>query len=317
MSNQLAVIEPRDLTELYDVAKIFAASGLFNDVKSQAQAVVKIMAGRELGFGAFASMNGIHIISGKTAYSANLMAAAIKRHPSPRYDYRVIEHTETVCKIEFTQDGEAVGVSEFTIQDAAKAQVTNNQTWKKYPKNMLFARALSNGARWYCPDVFGAAPYMPEEIGAQVDEDGDPVDAVVIEPSQLNPPRTPLTQDNPHPAPGDAKPGDAVADESADVDEALGRAWTAKRIKDVLAWANGVWEKAGHQKAFGAHGYNRMAMLLGVTIDSGNRDSLINALNREHPEMTGLEAAELISAYTPEAEQNSSERDDVYDEQAR
>lgn len=43
-----------------------------------------------------------------------------------------------------------------------------------YPQNMLFARAISSGVRRYCPDVFnGNLVYVPEELGAQVDEDGE------------------------------------------------------------------------------------------------------------------------------------------------
>jgi hypothetical protein len=34
---------------------------------------------------------------------------------------------------------------------------------------MLYARALSNGAKWYCPDVFGGPIYTPDELGAVVD----------------------------------------------------------------------------------------------------------------------------------------------------
>ena len=47
----------------------------------------------------------------------------------------------------------------------------------KFPRNMLFARAISNGARWYCPDLFnGNAVYVPEELGAVVDGDGNVID---------------------------------------------------------------------------------------------------------------------------------------------
>jgi len=41
---------------------------------------------------------------------------------------------------------------------------------------MLFARATSPGVRIHCPDVFNDnLGYVPEEMGAQVDEDGEPV----------------------------------------------------------------------------------------------------------------------------------------------
>ena len=45
---------------------------------------------------------------------------------------------------------------------------------------MFFARAISNGAKWYTPGIFGGAPvYTPDEMGADVDEDGDIIDAEV------------------------------------------------------------------------------------------------------------------------------------------
>jgi hypothetical protein len=148
-------------------------SGYFTDAKSEAQAIVKVMAGGELGLPPFAAMAGIHIIQGKPALGANVIATLIKN--DPRYNYRVVEHTDAVCRIQFFENGEPCGVSEFTANDARKAGTKNMD---KFPKNMLFARALSNGAKWYTPGIFGGAPvYTPDELGADVDENGDIVDA--------------------------------------------------------------------------------------------------------------------------------------------
>src|SRR5574340_442547 len=87
-----------DVSAVLDMAKVFVQSGFFQDVKSLSQAAVKIMAGQELGFGPFASLNGVYIISGRTALAANLMAHAIKR--TSKYDYRVVELTNQACSIE-------------------------------------------------------------------------------------------------------------------------------------------------------------------------------------------------------------------------
>ena len=135
-----------------------------------------------MGFGPFASMTGIYIIQGRPSIGANLMASAVKNNP--KYDYRVREMSETVCKIEFFEkiDGkrESIGVSEFTIADAKKAKVKNMES---FPRNMLFARAMSNGIRWFCPDVFAGNPtYTPEELGANVDEEGYVIDQPKVEP---------------------------------------------------------------------------------------------------------------------------------------
>jgi hypothetical protein len=161
--------EPMNAIELGDV---LVKSGFFADSKDAAQAAVKVMAGAELGFGPIASMTGIHIIKNKVSLSANLMAAAIKRHP--RYDFRVHDGhpTDTECAIDFFEDGRQVGTSTFTMDDAKKANLTGGN-YSLYPRNMLFSRALSNGAKWHCPDVTsGVATYVPEDFGEQDAIDG-------------------------------------------------------------------------------------------------------------------------------------------------
>lgn len=190
MTTALARANGHDLTlaETVSLAETFVRSGFFKDSRDAAQAVVKIMAGRELGFAPMASMTGVHIVDGKVTLSANLMAAAIKR--SGKYNYRVIEHDAKGCRIAFFEGGEPVGESSFSMQDAVAAGVSNKQVWKAYGRNMLFARALSNGARWYCPDVFGGPLYTPEELGAEVNGDGEVVDHVAL-PAPAAPPSAP------------------------------------------------------------------------------------------------------------------------------
>lgn len=171
-----------------------SASGFFPDSKQAAQAIVKVLAGRELGFGAFASMTGVAVIQGKPVIGANLLAAAVKQ--TGKYNYRVLEHTEQVCKIAFYEgkihSDNCVGVSTFTMDDARAAGLTNKDNWKKYPRNMLFARAIANGQKWYAPDVFnGVTVYTPDEMGENVDDDGNIIGVVVesptVQPAQLKP----------------------------------------------------------------------------------------------------------------------------------
>jgi hypothetical protein len=167
--------------DVFALGKVFASSGYFQDARDAAQATVKILAGRELGLPPFASMTGIHIIKGKPALGANLIAARIKA--SGKYNYRILEHTDQVCRIAFFEGGEQIGVSEFTLADAKKA---GTQNLERYPKNMLFARALTNGARWYTPDLFVTGVYTPEEMGANVDGEGEVVSLPA--PQQTPPP---------------------------------------------------------------------------------------------------------------------------------
>jgi hypothetical protein len=71
-----------------------------------------------------------------------------------------------------------LGVSTFTVEDASRAGLLQQRgagAWDKYLRNMLLARALTNGARWYCPGVFGGAVYDPEELNLTHAGGPDPV----------------------------------------------------------------------------------------------------------------------------------------------
>lgn len=169
-------LEVKDDMSLGELGNVFVKSGFFQDTREASQAVVKILAGRELGFGPMAAMTGVYIVKGRVSLSANLMAAALKR--SGKYNYRVLEHTDQACEIAFFEQGQEIGRSRFTVADAKKA---GTQNMDRYPRNMLFARAMSNGVKWYCADVFGGPVYTPEEMGAKVDDDGDVVEMPMVD----------------------------------------------------------------------------------------------------------------------------------------
>ena len=158
------------------IGETFYKSGMFADIKSAQQAVVKIMAGAEMGISPFQAMSGIHIIQGKPTIGAGLMASRVKA--SGKYNYKVTEMTDKICTIDFTEAGQSIGTSSFTIEDAKKAGTKNLD---KFPRNMLFARAMSNGVRWFCPDIYEGPVYVPEEMES-ITED---VQAVEVK-KQLN-----------------------------------------------------------------------------------------------------------------------------------
>jgi len=161
--SDLVKMQPPDVMTL---GTVFARSGYFQDARDAAQAVVKMLAGHELGFGPVASMTGIYIVKGRVTLSANLIAAAVKK--GGKYNYRVNELTDAACKITFYEGKESIGESSFTMEDAKAAGLVN-ENYRKFGRNMLFARAMSNGAKWFCADVFGGPAYTPDELGAIVD----------------------------------------------------------------------------------------------------------------------------------------------------
>ena len=156
---------PRSLGEIERLASHFYDSGLFgNSPKTQGEIIVKMLAGAENGFPPFASVQGIHVIQGKPEMGADLLARAVKQ--SGRYDYRVREMSDERVRIEFFDGDESIGESSFSMSDAKRAGISNAM-YGKYPRNMLFARAMSNGVAWFCPDATSTRFYTDGEINGQ------------------------------------------------------------------------------------------------------------------------------------------------------
>lgn len=169
------------ISEIEKIAKYMVASGYFVDAKDVAQAVVKIMAGDEVGIRPFNAMNGINIIKGKPVLGSGLLASLIRR--SGVYDYVVDELNDNRCALSFYRGSKLLGQSVFSLNDAKRSGAgsadmykTGHTNLEKFSKNILFARAMSNGAKWYCPDIFVGQIAVPEEIGDDV------VDGEVTEP---------------------------------------------------------------------------------------------------------------------------------------
>lgn len=165
---------PMGLQDVIEMANVFFRSGMFTDAKDATHFIVKIQAGQELGIPPFQAVTGIHVIQGKPVMGAGILAARVKS--SGKYDFDNLEHTDIVCKLEFFQNmgngkRKSLGESVYTIEDAKRAGVKNLE---KMPRNMLFARAVSNGVRWFCADIFSGPVYTPEEFD-QVTEDATAV----------------------------------------------------------------------------------------------------------------------------------------------
>lgn len=161
MSNELSIQETRTLSEDLSKSKLMPA----DLQKSPDDIQVIIMTGRELGLGVMQSIRSIHVIKGKPCLSANLMGALCLRHPSCVRLYPV-ESSAIKCTYEAVRkDTPPVRIT-WTIEQAAKAGVTNNDNWRKYPDAMLRARCLSAICRAVWPDAVGGL-YDPDELDAE------------------------------------------------------------------------------------------------------------------------------------------------------
>lgn len=177
MTTALANIPSGDeLESLSKLGSMFVASKFFKDATDAARASVKILYGKELGLGPIQSMLGIDFQpQGGLSLRAHTIASLIKQ--SKRYDYRIVRHDDDGCEIEFfSVDWEAdpakgpkriltsLGKASFDKQDAIRAGLNLKATYKQHPRDMYYNRAMAKGARWHCPDVFGAPVYCEDEL---------------------------------------------------------------------------------------------------------------------------------------------------------
>lgn len=191
----LAII--RHFDDMQRIANMAVASQLVlssdsgSNVEKIAKATMCIMLGASLGLDPAEALRNIVVIKGRTAFAASFMAARVKQ--SGKYTYRVSKLTDEICVLKFYErDGakwEHIGDSSFAIADAQKANIyKSGGAWTMYPSDMLFARAVSRGARRYCPELFMGAAYTPEEIsGGEMPDDSfiEQVEVKDVAPAQI------------------------------------------------------------------------------------------------------------------------------------
>lgn len=194
----------RELATMERLSDNLAGSGLFKDASSARAAFAKVMYGRDMGLSASAAMTGLHIVEGKPELSANLQAQLVNTYTGPdgeRYRFRVREHDKERCAIEFQirergGEWESLGTSVYTMEDADTAGLTGKtrsgkpSMYTKHPRNMLWARAMSDGVNFFCPEVArGLRVYHEGEIGGEEHDlaaapvaEAEVVEATVVEP---------------------------------------------------------------------------------------------------------------------------------------
>lgn len=141
-------------------------SGYFKDATSISKAITKALIGKEMGMSLVASMNSLYVIDGRVAMDSH---AIRNTAVMAGYTIKTLELSKDKCVLEWSvrKDGktEVLGTSEYTWEDAIKAGLVDKQNWRKYPKDMLFARAVTRGARMYANQAFANQPvYEREEL---------------------------------------------------------------------------------------------------------------------------------------------------------
>lgn len=148
-----------DLQMLRELAKDAVKSGSYQLTESQIFNVM--LSARDFGVSPMKAINGgFNVINGKISMSTALMADRIRKDG---HSIKIIEWTSQKCVIiGKRKDNDDSVKFEFTMEDAQLAGLVGSATWKKYPKAMLYNRAMSQLARVLFPDVVGNC-YSEEE----------------------------------------------------------------------------------------------------------------------------------------------------------
>lgn len=160
-------LEPRSMAQAKQLALDMFQSRLFSAYGNAPAVLATVLAGRELGLQAMASLRGFHVIENKPALSADLIRALVLKSGAAEY-FRCTARSAEAATFITKRKGEPEMSLTYTIAEGRAAFAGNDQSWKasgwaKNPADMCVARAGSKLARLVYPDVV-AGLYSPEEL---------------------------------------------------------------------------------------------------------------------------------------------------------
>ena len=151
--------------ELKIQAKELLSSGFLPaHIKNENQFIAIALKGMEVGMTPMQAISQINVIQGKPCISSEgMLALVFKNVPTASIVYQSLTNTECVIKARRDKDSEYSTFS-FTLEDAKQAMLLGKDTWKKYPRDMLKARCITQMCRSLFPDAIAGISYTPEEI---------------------------------------------------------------------------------------------------------------------------------------------------------
>jgi 5'-3' exonuclease len=160
-------LEPRTMPEAITLAKHMFESRLFGAYGTPQAVLATVLAGREIGIPAMASLRAFHIIEGKPTMSAGAIQALVLKSRLANY-FRCTERTADRATFVTKRGDDPEMTLTYTIEDGRQAWSKDDAAWKKSgwgrnPADMLVARASSKLARLVYPDVVSGL-YAPEEM---------------------------------------------------------------------------------------------------------------------------------------------------------
>ena len=150
-----------NLEKKLQFCQVLLQTGLLpQNIKTAQQAFTIIIYGQELGFSPMQSLQCIDVIQGKPCVNAAGLQAKMLAYGAK---IEIVENSETDAKLKVTR-GEVTNEFDFSIIDADKMGLLSKDNWKRMPKDMLYARAISRAARRMFADVTKGMLYETSEM---------------------------------------------------------------------------------------------------------------------------------------------------------
>ena len=164
------------ISQVHDMLKlgqILVKSRMLPKAVSTPEAAVAIMIkARELGIGIMEGFTSINIIQGSPTISPQLMIALAERSGQLEDAVWTDDGDTATCTVK--RRGRTANVATFSMKNAEDLGLAGKQNWQQQPVTMRKWRATSAAFRVTFADVL-AGIYTPEEMGADVDDEGQVV----------------------------------------------------------------------------------------------------------------------------------------------
>jgi hypothetical protein len=148
------------ISDVEKMAQYIVKSNLFG-IKDEAQAVSLMLVAQAEGMHPMLAARDYHIIQGRHTLKADAMLARFQQSGGvvKWMDYN---DDEVMAVFSHPQSPEPIEIS-WNMERAKQAGIAGKDNWKKYPRQMLKARVVSDGVRLCFPGV-AVGVYTPEEV---------------------------------------------------------------------------------------------------------------------------------------------------------
>lgn len=178
MTTEIATIPtPNEFDMIMRQAEMLAQSQIVPQAyqRQPANIVAAALAGRPFGWDASTSLRNVVVIQGTATIKPEALLGLIRKHGHSVTIERHADHVVATGKRRDTGDSMSVT---FSLADAQRAGLAGKGAWKSWPTDMCQWRAIAALARGLFSDVTLGLSYIPEEIGADVDAEGEVVTVV-------------------------------------------------------------------------------------------------------------------------------------------